>query len=210
MLTKNLERNGIKMEIAIDLIVLAIVVLSAILGYKKGLVKLGAKLFAGIIAIILTFALYKPVSNFIFENTNLRQDIENAILEKTNSIVENSENNTQKMVTETINNKVMPEQAKEISKNAVYVLSGIGLYIVLKILLSIVFSLLNVIANLPILKQFNETGGLLYGIIRGLLIVCIALLLTNVYIKTTPNTDLDEKIEHTYITKFIYSNIAKL
>ena len=197
------------MEIAIDLIVVAIVVLSAILGYKKGLVKLGAKLFAGIIAIILTFALYKPVSNFIFENTNLRQDIEKAILEKTNSIVENSENNAQKMVNETINNKVMPEQAKEISKNAVYVLSGIGLYIVLKILLSIVFSLLNVIANLPILKQFNETGGLLYGILRGLLIVCIALLLTNVYIKTTPNTDLDEKIEHTYITKFIYSNITK-
>ena len=197
------------MEIAIDLIVVAIVVLSAILGYKKGLVKLGAKLFAGIIAIILTFALYKPVSNFIFENTNLRQDIEKAILEKSNSIVENSENNAQKMVTETINNKVMPEQAKEISKNAVYVLSGIGLYIVLKILLSIVFSLLNVIANLPILKQFNETGGLLYGILRGLLIVCIALLLTNVYIKTTPNTDLDEKIEHTYITKFIYSNITK-
>lgn len=197
------------MEIAIDLIVVAIVVLSAILGYKKGLVKLGAKLFAGIIAIILTFALYKPVSNFIFENTNLRQDIEKAILEKSNSIVENSENNAQKMVTETINNKVMPEQAKEISKNAVYVLSGIGLYIVLKIILSIVFSLLNVIANLPILKQFNETGGLLYGIIRGLLIVCIALLLTNVYIKTTPNTDLDEKIEHTYITKFIYSNITK-
>ena len=197
------------MEIAIDLIVVAIVVLSAILGYKKGLVKLGAKLFAGIIAIILTFALYKPVANFIFENTNLRQDIEKAILEKTNSIVENSENNAQKMVNETINNKVMPEQAKEISKNAVYVLSGIGLYIVLKIILSIVFSLLNVIANLPILKQFNETGGLLYGILRGLLIVCIALLLTNVYIKTTPNTDLDEKIEHTYITKFIYSNIAK-
>ena len=197
------------MEIAIDLIVVAIVALSAILGYKKGLVKLGAKLFAGIIAIILTFALYKPVSNFIFENTNLRQDIEKAILEKSNSIVENSENNAQKMVTETINNKVMPEQAKEISKNAVYVLSGIGLYIVLKIILSIVFSLLNVIANLPILKQFNETGGLLYGILRGLLIVCIALLLTNVYIKTTPNTDLDEKIEHTYITKFIYSNIAK-
>lgn len=197
------------MEIAIDLIVVAIVALSAILGYKKGLVKLGAKLFAGIIAIILTFALYKPVANFIFENTNLRQDIEKAILEKTNSIVENSENNAQKMVNETINNKVMPEQAKEISKNAVYVLSGIGLYIVLKIILSIVFSLLNVIANLPILKQFNETGGLLYGILRGLLIVCIALLLTNVYIKTTPNTDLDEKIEHTYITKFIYSNIAK-
>ena len=42
------------MGIMIDIILIAIVLLSAFLGYKKGLVKLGAKLFAGIIAIIIT------------------------------------------------------------------------------------------------------------------------------------------------------------
>ena len=45
------------MGIIIDLILIAIVLLSAFLGYKKGLVKLGAKLFAGIIAIVLTLIL---------------------------------------------------------------------------------------------------------------------------------------------------------
>ena len=42
------------MGILIDIILIAILIISAFLGYKKGLVKLGAKLFAGIIAIIVT------------------------------------------------------------------------------------------------------------------------------------------------------------
>ena len=57
------------MGIIIDIILIAIVLLSAFLGYKKGLVKLGAKLFAGIIAIILTIIVYKPVSGMIIKNT---------------------------------------------------------------------------------------------------------------------------------------------
>ena len=36
------------MGILIDIILIAILIISAFLGYKKGLVKLGAKLFAGI------------------------------------------------------------------------------------------------------------------------------------------------------------------
>ena len=45
------------MGIIIDIVLIAILLLSTFLGYKKGLVKLGAKLFAGIIAIILTIVL---------------------------------------------------------------------------------------------------------------------------------------------------------
>ena len=42
------------MGILIDIILIIIILISTFLGYKKGLVKLGAKLFAGIIAIIVT------------------------------------------------------------------------------------------------------------------------------------------------------------
>ena len=57
------------MGILVDIILIAIVLVSAILGYKKGIVKLGAKLFAGIIAIILTIVLYKPVTEIVMEKT---------------------------------------------------------------------------------------------------------------------------------------------
>ena len=64
------------MGIVIDLILIAIIVISAFLGYKKGLVKLGAKFFAGIIAIVITLILYRPVAGTIIKNTPIYEKIQ--------------------------------------------------------------------------------------------------------------------------------------
>ena len=48
---------------------------------------------------------------------------------------------------------------------------------------------------MPILKQFNETGGLAYGLARGILIVCVIILLMGVYAKVKPENNLNENIE---------------
>ena len=79
------------MGILIDIIFIAIILLSAFLGYKKGLVNMASKLFAGILAIIITLILYQPVSNAIIKNTPLQTKIENIIIEKTQT--ENQEEN---------------------------------------------------------------------------------------------------------------------
>ena len=68
------------MGIVIDIILVLIEALSAFLGYKKGLVELGAKLFAGIIAIVITLIIYKPVGNIVIKNTSIDEKIENTIL----------------------------------------------------------------------------------------------------------------------------------
>ena len=44
---------------------------------------MASKLFAGILAIIITLILYQPVSNAIIKNTPLQTKIENIIIEKT-------------------------------------------------------------------------------------------------------------------------------
>ena len=70
------------MGIVVDLIIIAIIALSAFLGYRKGLVVLAIKLCAFIIAIAITFVIYKPVANVIINVTGIDETIENAILEK--------------------------------------------------------------------------------------------------------------------------------
>ena len=69
------------MGIILDIIIIAIMALSILLGYKKGLVNVAVKLFAFIIAIIVTFVFYKPVSNLIIEKTEINEKIENVIIE---------------------------------------------------------------------------------------------------------------------------------
>ena len=205
------------MGILIDIILIIIILISTFLGYKKGLVKLGAKLFAGILAIIITLILFRPVSNMIIRNTALDEKLENIIVNKTeDAIDENSKVSDNKYIqgaadnaTNQVKEEILPEQAKNISINIINIMSAIILFIVVKIILSIIISLADAVANLPILKQFNEVGGILYGLIRGILIICILILLAGVFNKVNPNNNFGKEISNTYLTKIIYENIVK-
>lgn len=196
------------MGIIIDIVLIAIILLSAFLGYKKGLVKLGAKLFAGIIAIIITVIIYKPVSGMIIKNTPIDEKIKNAIIQNTENVIDENSKVPQ-TVTSQVKNQILPEEAEKISKNVVYAITAVVLFVLVKIVLSIVISLMDFVANLPILKQFNEVGGIVYGIVRGLLIVCICILLSGAYTKINPESTLNTMIQSSNLTKVIYKNIVK-
>ena len=205
------------MGIIIDIVLVAIVALSAFLGYKKGLVELGAKLFAGIIAIILTLIIYKPIANIVMSNSNIDEKIENIIIEKTNEIVDKntptSDNkyiqDTTESVANQIKGEISEEQAKSISINVIYAGSIIIIFILIKIILTIVIKLLDTVAELPILKQFNEVGGLAYGLIRGLLIMIIFITIIGIFININSESSLNERVDETYITKAICNIIVK-
>ena len=164
------------MAIAVDLIVLAIVLLFVFLGYKRGLVKVAFKLCTFFIAIILAFMLYKPVAKIVIENTNIDETIETKITNKIlpegktetdegdlseslpNIILKNSENTVQSI-------------AKSCSNTLIETACLVLIFIIAKIVLKFVTALADLIAKLPILKQFNKLGGTIYGIIEGLFIV---------------------------------------
>lgn len=206
------------MGIAIDIILVLIVALSAFLGYKKGLVELGAKLFAGIIAIVITLIIYKPVGNIVIKNTSIDEKIENTILEKTTNVIdENSKISDNKYIQDASDNavsqvkeEVLPEQARNIAVNVVYVATALILFIVSKIVLSIVISLANAVASLPILKQFNEIGGFLYGLVRGAIISLVLILVIGTIAKLNPNGSLSKNVESTYLLKEVYDNVVKI
>lgn len=196
------------MGIVIDIILVAIILLSAFLGYKKGLVKLGAKLFAGIIAIIITIIVYKPVSEMVINNTSIDEKVEEAIIQNTTNIINENEQ-MQNNITNQLENNILPGEAENIAKNVVYAVTAVVLFVFVKIILSIIISLMDFVANLPILKEFNEIGGIIYGIVRGILIVCICILLIGVYTKINPENTLNSKIQNSHLTKIIYENIIK-
>lgn len=206
------------MGIVIDIILVLIVALSAFLGYKKGLVELGAKLFAGIIAIVITLIIYKPVGNIVIKNTSIDEKIENTILEKTTNVIdENSKISDNKYIQDASDNavsqvkeEVLPEQARNIAVNVVYGATALILFIISKIVLSIVISLANAVASLPILKQFNEIGGLLYGLVRGAIISLVLILVIGTIAKLNPNGSLSKNVESTYLLKEVYDNVVKI
>ena len=146
------------MSIVVDLIIVAIVLLSTFLAYRKGLITLAIQLVAVVIAILLTLLLYKPVSNVIINLTGIDETIQNAILEEANDIMTNDGEGSNQVV-ETIQNNMLPETARTISINIIEGAVILILYIVIRIALKFVTALANLVAKLPILNQFNKLVG---------------------------------------------------
>lgn len=193
------------MSIVVDIIIVAIILLSTFLAYRKGLITLAIQLVAVVIAIVLTLLLYKPVSNVIINVTAIDETIQNAILEEANNIMTNEEEGANQVV-ETIQNNMLPETARTISINIIEGAVILILYIVIRIVLKFITALANLVSKLPILNQLNQLGGIIYGILRGVLIIYILLLLVNLSGEIEPQNHVYMAVEESYIGKVMNEN----
>lgn len=193
------------MSIVVDLIIVAIILLSTFLAYRKGLITLSIQLVAVVISILATLILYKPISNLIVNTTNIDETIQNAILEEANDIMSNDENGSDQIV-ESIQNNMLPETARTISINIIQGAVILILYVGIRIALRFVTALANLVSKLPILNQFNKLGGIVYGILRGLLIVYIVLLLINLSGEIEPENQVYTLVEDSYLGKMMNEN----
>jgi len=196
------------MGIIIDIIIIALIALSIFLGYKKGLVAIAVKLCAVVIALVVTLVLYKPISNLVINSTSIDETIENAILEKANDIIA-EDDHSQNMASEIIENAktgILPDAARELAINIVNVGVMVILFVAIRIGLIFVTALANLVAKLPILKQINEVGGIVYGVLRGLLFVYVILFVISIFGQINPNNSLHKDINNSFIGKAMYEH----
>ena len=192
------------MGIVIDIIVILFILLSVFLGYKKGLVALGIHLVAFIVALVVAFVLYRPIGALVITNTNIDESLQETIETKLEEVVntENGETSEISLIGE-IKTETLSETAKTLSVNIIYGVTIIVLFIILRIALVFITAIANWIAKLPILKQVNKTGGIIYGLLRGLLIVYLVLLVMNLIISLNPQSGINQAVSETYLTKLM-------
>lgn len=150
------------MWIIFDLLIIGIVGVSTFIGYKQGLVKALIKIFSFVIAIVISLALYKPVSNIIIKNTAIDDNIKNAIIEKI--LPEGADKNQEVIIEDNIVNKIKGEAsntvegiAETFSTKIIEAIVLLVLFIILKIILKIICVITDLITKLPGLKQLNKT-----------------------------------------------------
>lgn len=152
------------MGIVIDLIVVGIIALFTFLGYKQGLVKAAIKILSFLIAIVVAFILYKPISNLIINNTSIDDNIKNTIIQKIgigeNKEVELNDSFASKMIGEA--NSTVAEVANTFSVKLIETAVLLILFIVIKIVLKFISALSDLITKLPVLKQINKLRTELY------------------------------------------------
>ena len=82
------------MGIILDILIIAILALNIIIGYKKGLINVIFNIFAFLIAILISLILYKPVANFIINNTNIQENMKTMIMKNNKESEPKEENST--------------------------------------------------------------------------------------------------------------------
>lgn len=204
------------MSIIVDLVILAIFILCIIIGYVRGLTGSLIKILSFVLSIVIAFILFVPISNLIINNTQIDDNLEQSIREM---IIGNSEEEEQKMpeaITDYIEQQVesasdsakeaiADSTAREVSLTIVKAGTWIVLFIVARILLIFLRFITALIAKLPVIKQFDKLGGIIYGVIEGLIIIYVLLAIIS-FVSPMTNGALTNAIEQSYVGSMMYNN----
>lgn len=202
------------MSFIVDIAIVVIILLFTVLGYKKGLIGMAFSIASFLVALIISFILYIPVANFITNNTQLDETIQSSIINnfKNESSAEEATNmsdvisNYIEQKTTEVKNAGVEAAAVSLSELSVKALSFIGLYIASKIILLFFAKIADVIAELPLLKQFNKAGGFLAGILKGIIIIYIILGILMLVMPMFASLGIYEAISKSMLGSMMFEN----
>ena len=189
----------------IDIIAIIILAITVFFGYKRGFIGVAFKLLTFVTALILTAILYIPVSNLIIQNTKIDDYIYQTIVDKFGD-GENIEYTkieyVDNYITEMKNNSV-DTVATQISLGISKIATAILLFVCIRILLLLFYKFSELLADLPIIKQFDKAGGIVYGVLEGLIIIVLAVLLAVLISTITNNIEILGLLNKSVVGKII-------
>lgn len=212
------------MGIIVDLIIILLFFACIYGGYKRGLANCLLKVLTSVLAIIIALVLYKPFVNFIIKNTTIDDNIALSIekIVNQNSNEEDGENGNDdsgipKPIANYINSNVKnavnekkSEAISEVSKNASVLIVNIAgiiiIYIIAKIILKILTVFTDIVSKLPIIKQCNQLGGIIYGILEAFIILLIIFTIISCLVPLIGDYTISNIILQSSIGRILYNN----
>ena len=213
----------------IDVLGIVIILICALIAFKKGFVKTFFGFISTFLAIILAFALCDVGVSIIKDNTNIDEWLSDTLTNSLNYDSEKEENIESEKADEKDNNfiKVLEslpqniqnfvgiEEYKENTKTVIVssateiilkILSWILIYLLVRIILSIICLIFNGIMNIPFLKQINNLTGLILGALLGLFRIYVGLAFISFLVTVVPMDPLVNMIKNSLFVSVLYEN----
>ncbi len=189
----------------LDLIVILVIALFTFIGYKQGLVKTAIKILAFFIALVVSLMLYKTIGNVIMKNTQVDEQIQNTIVSKV--LPEDYEEKLEILPDALVESgeTTVNELSKNVTEKIIYGVVFIVLFVVLKIALKFVTLLTDLITKLPVIKQFDKTGGIVYGVAKGFIIVTVIFAVISL-ISPMLDAKYINAINNSYLSAMLYNH----
>jgi len=202
----------------IDLIIILIILIFMLMGSLRGFISSVIGLVEYILSIFLAYKLSPFFAKIMVEKWAVDEKISSAIHSLIPRIAENVINNSgeYKEVLEASGQNI--ENVKEalantqlpfldtITEKMIQIFAIIILFIIFKFLFRIITFILNRIARLPVLREFNKIGGLVVGFVEGIIISLIVLVVINFI----PNDNLQKKVSESFVGSKVSQTIVNI
>ena len=208
--------------------VLAILIVSTLIGWKKGFIKMLLSLVSMVLVIIITSLIAPGVTKIIKQNTEwdeaLESKVEVLLEEKGMLISDDVAVNTDELdLPVAIKDKIGDSAAEYLSKGAEaynnYVVSLIAglilsaivylvLFIILMICIGIICRLINLVSKLPVIKQANAILGIAAGLLEGLVFVWLFFVILTVFANFDFASKVYDDINRNAFLGFLYDKNA--
>lgn len=149
-----------------DVVIIALMVISIYLGYKRGFIKTISKLLCFIVSVILAKLLHPFVSGFVrnsfigdFINEKIAGKSETIITEDMPSFIKSAGDSTVNGITDVV----------------VTIVTILLIMIVTFIAANLIINTLDLVAKLPFISTINRTCGLIAGLFMGILLTYLVL-----------------------------------
>ena len=192
----------------IDMVIILIILIFMLIGSLRGFISSIIGLIEYAFSIFLAYKCAPVFANFMIEKWAINERISSAIHSVLiPKITENVINNSQEYQGMLEASGQSMESIKEslaatelpfldaITEKIVFVLAIIILFVAFKFLFRIVRFVLNRIATLPVLKEFNKIGGMIVGFVEGVIISLIVI----AGITLVPNEELQNSLNESFI-----------
>ena len=205
------------MDYVILIGVVAVLAITGFIGYKQGMIKILLPMVATVVTYILAAALTLPVSAMLKTTTPIYNTIEESVsdmveesmvdstsIEGLNLPVQIEEQIMEGATTVTDSfNKYLVETLSDLIFKA---LTFFVLFIVIYIILCIVIKVIDFVGKLPLIKNVNQTGGLIIGLVQGLMIVWLGCLVITAFGDKAWAQEAFRQINNNALLTFIYEN----
>lgn len=218
---------------ASTLVLLVVLVLAILIGYQRGLIKILFSMVTLILTMILTAVIFPPVNQFLSSQTTLQENIASQIQEQieesTGQRIEEVSRSAQESfiasvplpgvvkdyLTEHNNSSGYMAQgvsnfagyvSKTAAEFAVSVIAFLVTFVVVRLLLHVILTVLHVVEYLPGVKSVNHLGGAIASVGQLLLVLWLFCALAAGLSGTFIGTQLQRIIQNNLILGVLYEH----
>ena len=209
----------------VDIIIIVIIALSVVIGMIRGFANTIIGFVSIILSILIAFFLCNPVASLLSKITEIDESIYNkveAIIPmsdtdiqidiNSNSIPETVQNAIDNTMTEAENginkkkNEIVNSVATSITNNIMSAIAFVGLFALVRLVLLGIMIVTEIAKQQDFIERVDKIMGFLLGLLRGILIVYVALGVLKVCEVMLKSDTIVDNINQSIIGSYIYNH----